>query len=142
MAIDSRFKALVQRAKVARLATVDSQGAPHVVPVVFVFDGSKFFIPIDEKKKRVGPEELRRVKNIRGNSNVCLLIDNYEDDWSKLSFLMIHGIALLQSGGENDVTMRRAYDRLIRKYPQYQRVGLTDLWIVINPKRIVSWTNS
>ncbi|MGH9878060.1 MAG: pyridoxamine 5'-phosphate oxidase family protein, partial [Nitrososphaerales archaeon] len=35
MAIDSRFKALVQRAKVARLATVDSQGAPHVVPVVF-----------------------------------------------------------------------------------------------------------
>lgn len=52
-----------------------------MVPVVFVYDGSDFLIPIDEKKERVGPQELRRVKNIQGNSNVCLPIDKYDDDW-------------------------------------------------------------
>ncbi len=127
----------VERARVARLATIDSGSIPHLVPVVFVFDGSQFFLPIDEKKKAVGPEELKRVKNIRSNPNVCLLIDEYSDDWTKLSFVMIQGRASVTSS--NDLPISGLYEKLVARYPQYRVIGLSDVWIVIRPQKVVSW---
>ena len=87
------IQALVTDARVARLATIDFEEAkPHIVPVVFVFDGNSYYIPIDKKPKRENdPERLRRVRNIQENPNVALLIDEYSEDWSKLFFVMIQG---------------------------------------------------
>jgi nitroimidazol reductase NimA-like FMN-containing flavoprotein (pyridoxamine 5'-phosphate oxidase superfamily) len=53
--------------KIARLATVDPENnQPYVVPVVFVFNGTNIFIPIDDKpKKIVNSNQLKRVKNIQ-----------------------------------------------------------------------------
>ena len=87
------IQALVTDARVARLATIDFEEAkPHIVPVVFVFDGNSYYIPIDKKPKRDNdPERLRRVRNIQENPNVALLIDEYSEDWSKLFFVMIQG---------------------------------------------------
>lgn len=143
--IDSHLRSIIERAKVARLATVNAKLMPHAVPVVFVFDGKRFFIPIDEKKKRARPEELVRVKNIRSNPNVCLLIDEYyDDDWSKLCFLMIQGKASLESREHNDdASLQWAYENLGRKYSQYQNsVGMGNICIVITPEKIASWSNS
>ncbi len=86
---------LIKKAKVARLATVDQKSHPYVVPVVFVFHENSFFIPLDEKTKTVNPIKLKRVKNIEKNPNVTLLIDEYQNDWKKLFFLMIQGKATL-----------------------------------------------
>ena len=91
---DSTYiQSLVNGARVARLATIDFEEAkPHIVPVVFVFDGNAYYIPIDKKPKRnTDPERLRRVRNIQQNPNVALLIDEYNEDWSKLFFVMIQG---------------------------------------------------
>src|SRR5918996_3701339 len=91
---DSNYiQSLINGARVARLATIDFEEAkPHIVPVVFVFDGNAYYIPIDKKPKRnTDPERLRRVRNIQQNPNVALLIDEYNEDWSKLFFIMIQG---------------------------------------------------
>jgi hypothetical protein len=78
---DTYLKTIIDKATVARLATVDSECKPHLIPVVFVFDNDCYFIPIDEKTKRSKPENLKRVKNIQQNPNVALLIDEYDEDW-------------------------------------------------------------
>jgi PPOX class probable F420-dependent enzyme len=97
---DIYLKTIIDKATVARLATVDSEYKPHVVPVVFVFDNDRYFIPIDEKTKRSRPENLKRVKNIQQNPNVALLIDEYNEDWRQLYFIMIQGKASIVGGKE------------------------------------------
>jgi nitroimidazol reductase NimA-like FMN-containing flavoprotein (pyridoxamine 5'-phosphate oxidase superfamily) len=74
---DTYLKTIIDKATVARLATVDSECKPHLIPVVFVFDNDC----IDYKTKRSKPENLKRVKNIQQNPNLALLIDEYNEDW-------------------------------------------------------------
>ena len=92
--------AFVQSQKVARLATSDADGHPHVVPVCFAFDGSRFYTPLDEKPKRVEQLQLRRVRNIEARHEAMLLIDRYDDDWSRLGYVQIYGPAGLLMPGE------------------------------------------
>jgi nitroimidazol reductase NimA-like FMN-containing flavoprotein (pyridoxamine 5'-phosphate oxidase superfamily) len=75
---DDRYtKAIINTARVARLATVDIECKPHLVSVVFVYDNDHdfYFIPINEKIKRSRPENLKRLRNIKENPNVVILID-------------------------------------------------------------------
>ena len=116
----------IQRVRVARLATIDSEFKPHLVPVVFVFDGNHFFIPVDEKRKKTKPEKLRRIKNIQGNPNVALLIDEYNEDWSRLAFVMIQGTAsVVKSITQADIQLKQALKELTTKYTQYQKTHPT-----------------
>jgi len=73
---------------------------PHLVPVVFVLDNDHncYFIPIDEKTKRSRPENLKRVRNIKENPNVALLIDEYNEDWTKVYFIMIQRYKIISTG--------------------------------------------
>ena len=129
----------IERARLARLATIDSEFKPHLVPVVFVFDGNHFFIPIDEKRKTAKPEKLKRLSNIQHNPNVALLIDEYSEDWTKLAFVMIQGKASIASKGEGNIQVREAYKKLMTKYIQYQKIGLSGMFIIIKPEKIASW---
>src|SRR5919201_3412276 len=108
MAITHVIEEFIERARVARLATVDYTSKPHLVPVVFVFDGNHFFIPIDQKRKTVKPQRLKRIKNIQDNPNVALLIDKYSEDWTKLAFVMIQGKALVATKEEGNIQVRQA----------------------------------
>jgi len=133
----------IQRVRVARLATIDSDFKPHLVPVVFVFDGNHFFIPVDEKRKKAKPEKLRRIKNIQDNPNVALLIDEYNEDWTRLAFVMIQGRAsIVKSRPQADFQVQEALKQLTIKYTQYQRVGTGELLIRIKPEKVVSWRSS
>lgn len=126
--------------RVARLATTDAQGRPHIVPVCFAYDGECFYTAIDRKPKRVAAERLRRVKNIASVSNVALLIDQYEEDWSRLWYILIRGQAkLLPESAQQE--RARAIRKLRAKYPQYSREMLPDdaPVIRIRPRRITSW---
>src|SRR5579885_1586102 len=87
--------AFVQAQRVARLATADENGSPHLVPVCYAFDGTHFYTPLDEKPKRVGGTSLRRVRNIEARHEASLLIDQYDDDWSRLGYVLLHGRAEL-----------------------------------------------
>jgi PPOX class probable F420-dependent enzyme len=130
--------AFVHRQRVARLATADADGHPHVVPVCYAFDGVRFYTPLDEKPKRVEGKELRRVRNIEARHEASLLIDQYDDDWSKLGYVLVHGRAdLLASGNEMHA---QALVLLRERYLQYRTMKLEEqLVIVITPERVVSW---
>ena len=126
---------LLRSARTAHLATADKTGQPHVMPICFAFDGKRFFSPIDEKPKRT--IELKRLRNIAENPNVALIVDHYEEDWRKLSYVLITGKAHVLRSGK---THRQAVLLLRRKYPQYRRMEIeTRPMIVITPTRIRTW---
>jgi PPOX class probable F420-dependent enzyme len=130
---------LVATSRVARLATLDETGHPHLVPVCYATDGHAYYSAIDGKPKRVPPDRLRRVRNIRANPRVALLIDHYEEDWRALGYLMVQGRAeLVPAGPEHDA----ARGLLTAKYPQYARAPLADtsLMLKITPERVIAWS--
>src|SRR5260221_12932071 len=85
--------AFVQAQRVARLATSDADGHPHIVPVCYAFDGTRFYTPLDEKHKRVNESRLQRVRNIEARHEAEMLIDKYDDDWSRLGYVQVSGRA-------------------------------------------------
>ena len=129
----------VAESRVARLATIDDAGHPHVVPVCYATDGRAYYSPIDAKPKRTPPDRLKRVRNIRANPKVALLIDHYEEDWARLRFLMVQGRAELLSGGTE---WRTARALLEAKYPQYRALPLPPEGPVIKivPDHVVRWS--
>ena len=142
MIITPAVEDFIERARIARLATIDSEFKPHLVPVVFVFDGSHFFIPVDEKRKIAKPEKLKRIRNIQDNPNVALLFDEYSEDWTKLAFVMVQGKAFIANKIEGNIQVRQAYKKLMTKYIQYQKVGIGEMCIIITPKKVALWSNS
>jgi len=108
---------------VARLATLSAAGAPELVPVVFARSGGALWSPIDGKSKR-GPE-LARVRNVRADPRVCLLLDHYDADWSQLWWLRIDGRAA--AVGLDAPGAGAAAEALRAKYPRYAQ-GVTPLF--------------
>jgi len=144
---DAYLKTIINKAKVARLATADLEYKPHLVPIVFVFDNDLncYFIPIDEKTKRARPENLKRVKNIQENSNVALLIDEYNEDWTKLYFIMIRGKGSILGGKKleyNEMSLiKKAHSLLNHKYIQYQKTNIGKYVIMMIPQKVTVWNN-
>jgi PPOX class probable F420-dependent enzyme len=116
----------VEAARVARLATTDPDGRPHLVPIVFVLDGDTLYSAVDAKPKR--SRTLRRIENARERPDVTVLVDHYEDDWTRLWWVRLRGRARVLDGGEE---AERALGLLAAKYRQYasERPGLPVLAI-------------
>jgi PPOX class probable F420-dependent enzyme len=105
----------IDEARVARLATIDPDGRPHLVPIGFALDGDTLYSAVDRKPKR--STTLRRIENARARPDVTVLVDHYEEDWSRLWWIRLRGRArVLDDGEERD----RALALLQAKYPQYQ----------------------
>ncbi len=140
---DTYLKTLIDKAKVARLATVDPECKPHLIPVVFVYDNDYYFTPIDQKTKRCKPENLKRIKNIQQNPNVALLIDEYNEDWRKLYFIMIQGKASMIGGKDQNepALLEKAHKLLSSKYVQYQEIGIGEYVIMIVSQKVITWKN-
>ena len=130
---------LLRESRLGHLATCNRSRVPHVVPICYVFHEGAIYSSIDEKPKRREPEDLRRVINVRANPNVCVIIDHYEENWSQLRFIIIHGKAeVIQSGEEH----QQAITQLKKKYPQYRSMSLqTRPVIKIAPTRIKTWNS-
>lgn len=118
-----REKAFVQSARVAHLATADEKGRPHVIPICFVIDGQRLYSPIDEKPKRTSPLRLKRIRNIRANPHVAVVIDRYDEDWKRLAYVLIAGRAKILLRGARH---KKAVRLLRRKYPQYRKMRLEE----------------
>jgi len=124
--------------RIARLATVGSEKGPHVIPICFVWDGSVFYSAIDHKPKRLAPDRLVRVKNIRETPQVALLVDQYDEDWTRLWYVLVRGRGELVSAAAE---RKRAIQLLRAKYPQYEASMLADDAPVlrITPVRVIAW---
>jgi PPOX class probable F420-dependent enzyme len=128
----------VQAQRAARLATADGEGHPHAVPVCYAFDGERFFTPLDEKPKSVDVRKLRRARNIEARHEAALLIDRYDDDWSRLGYVLVHGRADLLAPGDELHT--RAVALLRERYAQYRSMALEGLPVImITPEKVSSW---
>lgn len=112
-------------ARTAVLATIDDGGASRLVPICFVATRSPGLLvhtPLDEKPKQVAdPHDLARVRDIGQRPRVTLLIDRWSEDWARLGWLRLNGIAdvLEPADGDAAVEHATAVAALRTKYPQY-----------------------
>jgi len=107
-------------ARVARLATADAAGRPHLVPIVFALVEETVYSAVDAKPKR--STSLRRLDNVRENPRVALLIDHYDDtDWDALWWARADGRGRVLDAAEPEA--RRAVALLSERYPQQRAVG-------------------
>jgi PPOX class probable F420-dependent enzyme len=138
--ISNAIQAKLEAARVARLATLDAEYGPHIVPVCFVYDGKVFYSAVDRKPKRVAPERLARLRHITASAQIALIIDEYREDWEKLWYILVRGKAKLIPKSAHQ-ERARAIRQLRAKYPQYAAAMLPDdaPVIRITPERITSW---
>jgi PPOX class probable F420-dependent enzyme len=123
-------------ARVARLATTDPDGRPHLVPIVFALEGDTLYSAVDRKPKR--SKTLRRIENARVRPNVTVLVDHYEDDWSRLWWIRLRGRArVLDEGGERE----RALELLAEKYPQYRAEPPDGPVLAVDVTEVRSWSS-
>ena len=123
---ESEMRSRVAAASVARLATIDADGRPHLVPCVVALRHDTLYTPVDAKPKR--SRRLRRLQNIERDPRVTVLVDEYQDDWSALWWVRIRGTARIIDADEE---WQRAADVLRAKYVQYRSVAATELRPVI-----------
>ena len=121
--------------RVAHLATADLAGKPHVIPVCFAYHDGSFWVAIDEKPKRTS--RVRRIRNIEENPQVSLLFDRYDDDWSRLAYVLVRGRAEVLPEGREKPTALAA---LRARYPQYEGMALEGRPLIrIKPVRVIAW---
>jgi PPOX class probable F420-dependent enzyme len=125
--------------RVARLATADRAGRPHVVPICYLLTGDSVYFTIDEKPKRRPGARLKRLANLRANRFAALVVDRYDEDWSRLGWVMVQGRAdVLASGPEHDL----AQAGLRARYPQLALMRIEGLPVVaIRIQHAASWGN-
>lgn len=138
MNLSDEARRFVTSHRVAHLATAAADGTPHVVPVCYVLEGDQVYFVVDEKPKRTR-FGLRRLRNILENRRVALLVDEYDDDWSRLAYVLMHGRAAL-------VGDRAEYERVLAllraRYAQYLRMSLrpeTNPMVRITVERVHQW---
>ncbi len=125
-------------ARVGRLATVTRDGGPHVVACCFALADGRVYSAVDAKPKST--LALRRLDNLRANPAAALLVDHYEDDWSRLWWVRADGrgriLDATDPGGEHELALRH----LAAKYPQYGEVRPPGAVIAIEVERWSSWS--
>ena len=126
----------LDRNRVGHLATADRVGTPHVVPVCYAVQDSTLYITIDEKPKK-REQSPKRLRNLMENPAAGVIVDHYEEDWSRLGWIMLRGRAeILASGDEHD----RAQTLLRVRYPQYGRMNLQPLPVIaLRIARVTVW---
>ena len=127
----------VESMRVARLATADANGVPHVVPVCYAPIGDNLYVTIDEKPKRPDVRAMKRLRNIEANPRVAVVVDRYDEDWSRLAWVMLRGHAdVLDHGDEHD----RAQAGLRERYPQYRAMRIEPLPVIaLRIARVTAW---
>jgi PPOX class probable F420-dependent enzyme len=124
------------RARVARLATAGGDGQPHLVPVTFAVDGDLIYTAVDYKPKKSA--NLRRLRNIRENPRVALLVDHYTDDWDELWWVRVDGWANVV---EDERGLQDPLDVLADRYEQYREHRPVGPVIVIQVDRWKGWSS-
>ena len=118
-------------ARVAHLATVGADGRPHVVPICFALDGDSLFTAVDEKPKST--RALRRLANIEANPHVEVVIDHWDEDWTRLWWVRLSGVARVV---DHDA---RGLELLVAKYEQYRARPPAGPFVLVTIQRRSDW---
>lgn len=134
--IAAAARSFLEARRVGHLATTDAHAAPHVVPVCFACTNTTLYITIDAKPKG-DASGLKRIRNILSNSRVAFIADHYDEDWSRLGWVMLRGDAeILDAGAEHD----RAQALLRARYDQYRQMKIDALPVIaLRVARVTCW---
>ncbi len=136
--LTNRQRHFVLSHRVARLATADAAGAPHVVPVCFALDGAALYVAIDGKPKRQDAAGLKRLRNIAANPAVAVVVDRYAEDWSRLGWVMLRGPATILDAGQAGHAAAQAL--LLARYPQLRAMRIDALPVIaLAIARVTAW---
>lgn len=129
--------ALLERSRVARLATVRPDTSPHVVPVTFAVVDGAIVTMIDHKPKTT--DRLQRLANIEFEPRVAVLVDEWSEDWDRLSWARFDGVADIHEEGAVWAT---AQDALTSRYDQYRDRPPTGPAIVVAIEKVIYWSST
>jgi PPOX class probable F420-dependent enzyme len=118
-------------ARVARLATADADGVPHIVPLVFALDGDTIYSAVDAKPKRT--TDLKRLRNVAANPRVALLADHYADDWDAIWWARADGTGRVLDGSREAVALLR------ERYAQYRDAPPEGPVLAVDVERWSGW---
>jgi PPOX class probable F420-dependent enzyme len=121
---------MLETARVARLALLDEEDRPRLVPVTFALWEGAVWSAIDQKPKRAS--EPARVRRLRRRPEAALLVDRYDDDWSKLAWVELRGPVSIEPLGP-------ALDALTEKYPRYVVERPPGPLLRLAPERCTCW---
>ena len=126
--------------RVGHLATVAGDGAPHVIPVCYALDDAALYFVADAKPKRGPARSLKRLRNIRATGRVALVVDEWDEDWTRLAWVLVLGRASVVSDARAHA---EALTRLRLRYPQYRAMALDDATehpvVRIQPDHVRAW---
>jgi PPOX class probable F420-dependent enzyme len=132
---EQEMRRRVERARLGRLATVSAQGRPHLVPVCYALVGQTAYSAVDHKPKRGG--RLRRIANVEETGQACLLVDEYDEDWSRLWWVRLDGAGRVVVDGAEAAA---ALDALVAKYPQYAERRPAGPVLALDVTRWTGWS--
>jgi PPOX class probable F420-dependent enzyme len=130
----AQARELFAGARVARLATIRPDGAPHLVPVCFALDGDTAYSAVDAKPKRT--QRLARLANVAGEPRVTLLADHYDEDWTRLWWARLDGRGEEPGDGAERA---RALELLAARYPQYRAAPPSGPLLAVRAERWSGW---
>ena len=119
--LSASARIFLARHQVGHLATADATGAPHVIPFCFALVDDTLYFVIDGKPKRKKGLAIKRMRNIAENPAVAVVVDDYDDDWTRLAYVLVRGRAEVVA---NEAVRGRALAALREKYPQYRAMNL------------------
>ena len=129
--------------RIGHLATSGPDGAPHVMPVCYALDEEALYFVADAKPKRRPARELTRLRNIRATGRAALVVDDYDEDWNRLAWILVRGDATIV---DDPAAHAQALVLLRAKYPQYRAMALDDPAahpiVRIAPRTVRRWSAS
>ncbi len=129
--------------RVGHLATAGADGAPHVVPVCYALDDEALYFVADQKPKRRPARELLRLRNLHANPRAAIVVDDWDEDWTRLAWVLVRGPARVVSDPRAPAP---PVGRPRAGYPQYRAMALDDPArnpvVRIDPTRVVLWRGS
>ncbi len=131
------MRSRIDGAMVARLATVGRDGRPHIVPITFALDDDTIYFAVDFKPKKTA--DLQRLRNIEANPSVSVLVDHYEDDWTKLWWVRVDGGARIVIDG---AVFEKGIALLTQRYAPYRSVRPAGPVVAIAVERMTGWSAS
>ena len=129
----ARAFALIEASQVAVLTTIRSDGRPRPVPVVFaMLDDRRIISAVDHKPKSTS--RLRRLADIERDERVGLLWQHYEDDWDRLWWVRMDGVARVLTDPTPEMR-----SRMQLRYHHYEYTPPQGPWIEVTPEKLVGW---
>jgi PPOX class probable F420-dependent enzyme len=124
---------LLEQARVARLSYVDERDRPRVLPVTFAVEGGAVWSAIDEKPKRT--RHPARLRHLSRRPSAALLVDVYDDDWSRLAWVQLMGTVEIVDAS----SARDALTALAAKYTQYAERTPPGPLLRLKVERALQW---